>query len=849
MYNVRKGKCNQFQTNMDSRSCKHATLMKDTCEQYAGCYNTRLKAFQIARAKVKMEERDRKAEWRGLSRISCLIGAFGDGSVTDKEVDACKAMVVSTDLLIIIYPKVPPMTKCTVTKLYPSTGAYKRKEFGPLPTLAKGKVSLPCSGVEEIPTKPRKGSPKTCKCRRVTLEGHYRAGPLVKCTNCHDVRRSKDKNSCPRGTKIFAPSTKNDWRTLLGSTGPLAHPHWIVDITRPQNGCGGCTSNAMNSHNKNQKSWVTSDGSPWWLRSSKYSQPSGDYSANCFLNLGKTKPANEDSVTFDDKSCNYHSKSYYCQKVRIYLKPRKGSPSSCKCQPVTLSAKYSAGMLVKCEQCTNVYRSTQKNSCPKGMKIWSPRTRNDWKVFLISAQPLRAPNFIIDVTRPQNGCGGCTKYPMNSKTPQQATWRTSDGSAWWLRSTTYSQPNGPIERPFGDAGPNGDYTANCFLDLWRRAPNENSIQFNDRKCVYHSRSYYCQPRYVKPKPPAPPPPPPPRRLVPASRLKYGMKEEVYYFKQGKKAPSLKRRIPSINRRSYSIQYPQKKKGFWKNFPAKKTTDFAVQWSGYLVTYWHGKYEFRLKSDDGSILWINDREVVNNDGLHSAQEKTGSVKLVKGQQQIKIVYFQGAGKASFLFTWRYGKSKRFKYVTKRNLRYYVEKGFREEVYAMSGLKKIPDLNKQTPKTQRVIPYINYRDTTKTWRGFDRNDNFACRWAGWLTITKQGGYKFALRSDDGSRMFLGRKLLVNNDGLHGSRNVEGTVNLRSRRYPVVIEYFEASGKAGMSFRYMGGDTRDRMVYVGWKSNAVMAPSKSPRTPKLPKKRRRKGSKLKKPKGKLF
>jgi hypothetical protein len=310
-----------------------------------------------------------------------------------------------------------------------------------------------------------------------------------------------------------------------------------------------------------------------------------------------------------------------------------------------------------------------------------------------------------------------------------------------------------------------------------------------------------------------------------------MKEEVYYFKQGKKVPSLKRRIPNIMRRSYSIQYPQKTKGFWKNFPQKKTTDFAVQWTGFLVVYWHGKYDFRLKSDDGSMLWIDDKDVVNNDGLHSAQEKDGSVKLVKGQHHIKIAYFQGQGKAEFQFKWRYGKSKKFKPVTRRNLRYLTENGFREEVYYLKGLKKIPDLNKPTPATQRNIPYINHPDSSKPWRGFVRAENFACRWSGWMTISRKGSYKFALSSDDGSRMFLGRKLLVNNDGLHGMRNVEGTVNMRTRRYPLVVEYFEAGGKAGITFRYMGPDTRDRMVWVGWKSDAMRAPSKSPKTPKLP------------------
>merc|ERR1719247_1719851 len=117
----------------------------------------------------------------------------------------------------------------------------------------------------------------------------FKAGPLLACTKCLDVRKSEDRNSCPKGTKIFAPSSKTDWTTLLGSAKALKDPHWIVDITRPQNGCGGCTSNPMNSHNLNQKSWKTSDGAPWWLRSDKYKEPSGDYSANCFMNLATAK--------------------------------------------------------------------------------------------------------------------------------------------------------------------------------------------------------------------------------------------------------------------------------------------------------------------------------------------------------------------------------------------------------------------------------------------------------------------------------------------------------------------------------------------------------------------------------
>lgn len=486
-YKEKKEKCDQFQDLMDSAACKGAIMMKDTCERYTECYYDTLRALGKALGAAKQNEIDRKAEWRGLKRMSCLMGAFADGKVTGKEVSACKSVKVNTNLFKIKPAPIAKLPQCSPPGgdwVYPATAEYKKIQFAPLPVLAKGKEPKECSGIQEVSLKPINKSPKSCKCFRTVLSGFYSAGPVVLCSNCLDVRRSKDKNSCPAGTKLFSPSTKSDWKTLLKSAGPVRDPNWIVDVTRPQNGCGGCTGNAMNSGNANQKSWQTSDGSPWWLRSTKYSEPNGDYKANCFLNLNV---ANNDvnvkgdinKITFNDHKCAYHSKSYYCQAVKLDLTPKKGSPRSCKCSKVELSGRYAAGTLVKCEQCLTVYKSTQKNSCPGGFKIFAPQSRRDWKTFLTSATPLRAPHFIIDVTRPQNGCGGCTKYPMRSVQPHQATWRTSDGSPWWLRSTRYTEPN-------------GDYTANCFMDLWHKPASEDKITFNDGNCNYHSRSYYCQ---------------------------------------------------------------------------------------------------------------------------------------------------------------------------------------------------------------------------------------------------------------------------------------------------------------------------------------------------------------------
>jgi len=329
-----KAKCNNIQDSMDAASCKYAVDIKDACEQYSECYMAAREAYDTTEKVVKVEEKDRHAEWKGLKRMQCIVKAFGDGKVEQSEITACKEKTHSTTHLNIKYPTVKDMDKCEVPKLYPTTAEYKKAEFAPLPAVAKGKEDAnECTGVAEISTTPASGSPGTCKCERVTLNGPFSPGPIVKCVNFLDARRTADKISCPEGTKLFSPRSRMDWKTFIASAQPLRAPNWIFDVTRPQNGCGGCTGNAMNSGNAAQKTWVTQDDSAWWLRSTTYSEPNGDYHANCFLDLWHT-PKNENSVTWNDGSCNYHAKSYYCQLQAVSTTPKKGSPSGCMCEKI-----------------------------------------------------------------------------------------------------------------------------------------------------------------------------------------------------------------------------------------------------------------------------------------------------------------------------------------------------------------------------------------------------------------------------------------------------------------------------------------------------------------------------------
>ena len=86
---------------------------------------------------------------------------------------------MTTNGLVIAYPTKLKLIPCLVEPLYPNTAEYKAAEFAPLPTLAKGKAGAnDCMGVGVASTTPAEGSPKSCKCEKVTMNGPYSAGSV-----------------------------------------------------------------------------------------------------------------------------------------------------------------------------------------------------------------------------------------------------------------------------------------------------------------------------------------------------------------------------------------------------------------------------------------------------------------------------------------------------------------------------------------------------------------------------------------------------------------------------------------------------------------------------------------------
>jgi len=75
---------------------------------------------------------------------------------------------------------------------------------------------------------------------------------------------------------------------------------------------------------------------------------------------------------------------------------------------------------------------------------------------------------------------------------------------------------------------------------------------------------------------------------------------------------------------------------------KGTDKFAYVFEGYINIPGDAIYKFYTSSDDGSQLFIDDKLIVDNDGLHGMLEKSGQAPLAKGRHKIKVLFFERSG---------------------------------------------------------------------------------------------------------------------------------------------------------------------------------------------------------------
>lgn len=100
--------------------------------------------------------------------------------------------------------------------------------------------------------------------------------------------------------------------------------------------------------------------------------------------------------------------------------------------------------------------------------------------------------------------------------------------------------------------------------------------------------------------------------------------------------------------------------------AKQADHFAFVFTGIIFVPDDGIYEFMTMSDDGSVLYIDNMKIVDNDGSHAAISATGRIALKKGYHAYKLLYFEDYEGEHLSWGWKRPASDNFEKIPASNL---------------------------------------------------------------------------------------------------------------------------------------------------------------------------------------
>lgn len=92
-------------------------------------------------------------------------------------------------------------------------------------------------------------------------------------------------------------------------------------------------------------------------------------------------------------------------------------------------------------------------------------------------------------------------------------------------------------------------------------------------------------------------------------------------------------------------------------PRTRSDNYAFMWEGHITIPASGSYTFETYSNAGSKLYIGApyspaaTPLVNNDGLHDVQYRSGTITLEKGTYPITLTYFETTGTEDIRLYWR------------------------------------------------------------------------------------------------------------------------------------------------------------------------------------------------------
>ncbi len=200
--------------------------------------------------------------------------------------------------------------------------------------------------------------------------------------------------------------------------------------------------------------------------------------------------------------------------------------------------------------------------------------------------------------------------------------------------------------------------------------------------------------------------------------------------------------------------------------------FSARWER-AVDFSAGTYRFRITTDDGMRLWIDQVLVIDSWTDSQVHAIETDYYLASGEHQIRVQYYDAGGAAvAKLNWWRVdGVQPTGTWLGE----YYNNKN-------LSG----------TPAFTRYDQRIDFNFGGGSPGAGVAADQFSVRWTNNLSVSA-GRYRFTVKADDGVRLWVNNQLLIDRWFNQAATYYNAEVALAGGTIPVRMEYYEDQGGA--------------------------------------------------------
>ncbi len=112
--------------------------------------------------------------------------------------------------------------------------------------------------------------------------------------------------------------------------------------------------------------------------------------------------------------------------------------------------------------------------------------------------------------------------------------------------------------------------------------------------------------------------------------------------------------------------------------------------------------------------------------------------------------------------------------------------------------------------RVDPQINFSWGLGSPDKAIASDTFSVRWTGQVQAQYSQTYTFFVRADDGVRLWVNGKLLINQWRDGTGKEYSGRIALQAgQKYDIKLEYYEKTGTAGVQLSWSSASTPKQVI----------------------------------------